>query len=1248
MLLFLPLSTFAQTVRSGDAHDSLRVVITNIVIDDRFALRGLSAAFPYPVMTTISVLDSLSRPVTGLADTARWLGAADIAENGVPIADIWRPLLEYHLEDPAIPDDPDAYHQRPSPLFTEVRESHQVPTSTMLVMDVSRSMSQQLDEAKAGARLFVEGLREVDRAGVIHFAGESILAQPMTHNKDSLIASIDAGRLAEWTALYDALLLSIEATREESGRRGIIVYTDGRDNRSTATPQAVIDSARAYGLPIYTIALGNETAEDVLQEIAGETGGLFFKAATVTEMAAIYERLSTTIQNFYVMAHTSTDPVRNNTWRVVDVTVVNGDASGNGRGRYFVDAPVLPEYSDLAISLQAITDTSAVIEGQFVAAIVPGDSFRYAIRVVNTGTGSTDTVDIIQFLPDSVTLVQASPEPNAVTGRLLAWEFGHLAPEATIEIDVFVATAPDLSRSMIELRSEAHVTAPNDTVRENNVADDTVRVLHPLIAYDLAVDQRVSTDTTAIIGEVERPALLPGQTARYSLHLRNLGPVTAEQISLRHLLPDSVSVADFSLAPSTQLHDTLFWQFDSLAAGDSLRIDFVARVRDSLPFYPFPLASLTEVAAPRDSVDDNNSASTRAYVLRRPTPPSGNTDVAVAIVALTDTSVTRDGETVPAVFPGNTFRYQLALVNQAGGRARDLRLQHDLPDSVRLVETSLTPDEQSNNTIQWNFESLEAGSRLEIVVFVQVATEVPDSLELLISRARFSAANDTFPANNEAITTTAILRPQDGNQPYDLALRQGVTTDTVVVISGRPQPAVVRGEDYSYSLVVENQGPGVARDVVLWNLLPDSVALITARIAPDRAADTLFWQIDSLLPGATFAVEFRARVAEALPRLPFALVNQAQVMAGDDLDPGNNTASTTVYAIAKPGDPWPVGADVTVAQWVRTGNFAVNAGDTTWFARAGEVYPYALQIANIGSAAAVDVVVIDVLPDSVRGLRLSSPGAVVTTDSLRWQLGYLLPGDTAWLRFDAALAQRMPFGTNLLINRVTASAANESSDRLANNVAIDTVYNVVQSGQELQPLIEAMPRVVQVGDSIQVRVQVFEPVRSWDLWVHYAGGQVEIDYADNFIAQTELPVNRWVDVRPRFSNTRLFTAAEREQVRFELRIVTLFNETKSSSASVTVESSNALVLDRNLFESHLQPEMDIRFRLSSNRVARLDVYDMAGAHVTRLSEAPYPAGWSSLSWNGHTESGQPVGSGLYLITIRSGGFTDMKKVMIVR
>lgn len=1239
-------------------QNNLIICINNIATHGEVTIRDLTADFPYPILSTISVVDSQANLIIGLADTSRWLSPDETAENGMLVSDIWKPLMEYHEEDTSIPSDPDLYHQTPEPLLTEVRNIALLPSCTMLVMDVSESMVEEIEQAKEGLRLYVRLFSPIDRGGIVQFSSKVVDYQPMINDTSILIEKINNATVGGGTAIYDALMTAIDGIKcdlGERGRRSIIVYTDGEDKSSYISPQAVIDSARVHNLPIYTIALGNMTQEDVLKLIAEQTNGIFFKAATAEEMKIIYGKLSELMQNYYVMAHASPDPNYNNTWRLVDLTVNVPGQQGRGLGRYFVGGP--PEFleTDLEVNLISKTDTFMVIAGDTINAVMPGDTFEYLISLKNLGPNLADTVKLVQLLPDSVRFISSMIPPQILQKDSLVWYFLNFQLGSEENISIVVQLADKVPEELSALISKVNLFSSRDITLTNNFGVDTVRVLfklpQPKKNCDLSLSQVANTDTTVELAGKTFPAVLLGNSYGYSLVIKNFGPATAYDLMLWDVFPDSVSLSGFNLMPSAQNADTLFWQFDSLSIGDSIHITFNGTVKDSLPFYPFPLVNSSGLIAENDTSNENNFAATTVYAIAKQKEIPGFTDLALEFTSMTDTFVVVNQIKMNAVVPGNRFEYFIILKNFGPNQADSAKVVHLLPDSVQYIQATISPQSISKDSLVWYFSSIQSKSEIPISVSVQFAPQVTKTLDKLISKGILSAINDTTFANNSGIDTVFVLFPERPpiQKNYNIAVKQLAISDTTILLANEIVKAVHQGDLYRYLLIVKNFGEGIARDLTLWDAIPDSVTIVGSTMLPSRQTpDSLFWKFDSLAKDDSISISLDVKVSKLLPFTPFPLENTSGIIAEKDTSAQDNLFSTIVYAIARSEEPQPMNADIVVRQFSVTDSFAVIRNDTLKFARQGETYSYIITVTNESSVAAQNVTIVNNLPDSITISNYQPIPEMITEDSLIWKIGVLLPQSSFKLSFDAAVPPTMPIGRNLLINTVTGSAANEDPTRLNNNVSVDTVFNLVKPAKGWEPLIGATPSLVEVGNTISVRIQVLAPIDSWDLWVYFADNQIDSTYADEFIATHELAPNLWYDIDPKFIVTRMVTRAEQEPITFELRTRDVYGDLKTAQASVTIISVNDFNIDRNVFIPDQEDVLKINFKLSSDQVVRLELHDITGTKITKITESQFNAGWNTYQWNGLTDKGQKIGSGFYIITIHSSGYHAWKKLMIIR
>jgi flagellar hook assembly protein FlgD len=60
------------------------------------------------------------------------------------------------------------------------------------------------------------------------------------------------------------------------------------------------------------------------------------------------------------------------------------------------------------------------------------------------------------------------------------------------------------------------------------------------------------------------------------------------------------------------------------------------------------------------------------------------------------------------------------------------------------------------------------------------------------------------------------------------------------------------------------------------------------------------------------------------------------------------------------------------------------------------------------------------------------------------------------------------------------------------------------------------------------------------------------------------------------------------------------------------------------------------------------IYDLFGQKVRTVVEGEQPAGFYSLRWDGRNDDGMPLASGVYLYRIQTQGFTQTRKMVLVK
>ena len=743
----------------------------------------------------------------------------------------------------------------------------------------------------------------------------------------------------------------------------------------------------------------------------------------------------------------------------------------------------------------------------------------------------------------------------------------------------------------------------------------------------------------------KRPLSYPGEELTYKMVVTNRYVNDIRFATLYNLLPDTLRATGFSVDPAAQDGQALQWNIPRLAPGDSFVVTLRANLPDTLlPGFSAILDSAW-IHVPNDTDSTNNVASVSSFVLA---DTGGNKplalDVSVQLTATGDTTVLRNGALHPATRPGGQLQYALWVTNHGPDYARNFEVVTALPHGFDLQSTSQAPTRSFGDSVFWFVDSLEPDSTFRVILLGRVARNLPAGDSLLVATAWAHAPRDTVPGNDTDQDTVLVFRPQ---QPLtDVALRLHTQTDSSAVANGDTTRFARPGETYSVSLAAFNNGPASATDVEVRSILPSLSSLKNARPAPQTVReDTIIWTVDSLGVQDTLRFTLNLSVADTLSPGTYTLPFLASVFASNEI-PGseqNNTASDTVTVIARPKL-----TDLALAQIIRADSFAVAGTDTSWFVRSGNAYTVTLRVTNVGAFPALGVRVVAVPPEQTASLDNIRPVAEVAfPDSVAWSLDSLATGISATFQFDVAVPPDMPVGLNKLVNRATVRATNEPPSAQSDNTCVDTVYNVVRP-PNLRPEIQALPGEVDVTDSVVVRVRLPEGTVRWDLWVIRPDGTVDKTFADGFVNSTVPPPGRWEEVPTLYRPGHLISSRKEEKLIFEVHAYSDFGTEGKAQATVLVHSGNYLVLDRNVYRPLLESPLQIRFKLSYRRVARLDIYDLNGKPVVKLTEDVYQGGWNVYPWNGRDAQGREVGSGVYLVTLRSGEFNAWKKFILVR
>ena len=192
-------------------------------------------------------------------------------------------------------------------LVNQNKEKYAEGIDIALAIDISDSMlakdlqPNRLEAAKNIGKEFVEG-RANDRIALVAFAGETTTLSPLTTDYELLkeyLNSLSTNLIkTSGTAIGMALSSCINKLRDVPSKSKIaIIISDGDNTTGAIAPEIAIELAKTFGIRVYTIAIGKNSGEEVIDEktlkmLAEKADGRFFRATDNNALAKIFSEIN--------------------------------------------------------------------------------------------------------------------------------------------------------------------------------------------------------------------------------------------------------------------------------------------------------------------------------------------------------------------------------------------------------------------------------------------------------------------------------------------------------------------------------------------------------------------------------------------------------------------------------------------------------------------------------------------------------------------------------------------------------------------------------------------------------------------------------------------------------------------------------------------------------------------------------------------------------------------------------------------
>ena len=274
-------------------------------------------------------------PVTTLRITTRTVEISAVVRNksGEPQGALTKDDFELKVDG----------KQQPIRYFSVASD---LPLTLALLVDVSGSQRTFIGDEWRASDIFFESMltRPQDRAMLVEIDARVRQMMPMTASAGKLhLALTQLGSDAEdarATRLNDAVYaISKDFLAKEKGRKAIILLTDGGDNGSRATLPQVIEQAQRANVPVYAIeysawagftplnaglngvsAAGSiSNGRELLNKLAGATGGRVYSVEHGMPLKRIYEAIRNDLQTQYQLGYTPPPDLQPNSFHKLEL-----------------------------------------------------------------------------------------------------------------------------------------------------------------------------------------------------------------------------------------------------------------------------------------------------------------------------------------------------------------------------------------------------------------------------------------------------------------------------------------------------------------------------------------------------------------------------------------------------------------------------------------------------------------------------------------------------------------------------------------------------------------------------------------------------------------------------------------------------------------------------------------------------------------------------------------------------------------
>ena len=197
--------------------------------------------------------------------------------------------------------------------------------NVFILFDTSNYMYRGFAIAQDAIADFVRSLETPERVAFYAYSRDLYRGASLTADRNQVLRGVRSTVAGDEPALYNALLLTLKDASQISGRKVIVVFSNGPDRASMVTPEDIGELAQSQGIPIYVIST-REAKQDpvsttVFERMSTATGGEAFFAKSWRDQQRAFAAIRRDVGHLYSFTYYP-QPNPNRGWRTIKVKLV--------------------------------------------------------------------------------------------------------------------------------------------------------------------------------------------------------------------------------------------------------------------------------------------------------------------------------------------------------------------------------------------------------------------------------------------------------------------------------------------------------------------------------------------------------------------------------------------------------------------------------------------------------------------------------------------------------------------------------------------------------------------------------------------------------------------------------------------------------------------------------------------------------------------------------------------------------------